>query len=348
MFSTAFYGCEKNQTSTSFIQEQTTDNCIEKSNLAEPLFILPEGSVVSPVGNLTAISAKFYTNIIYNASDTTQKCKFDIFIPNTATTFKESSLVIYIHGGGFNNRSKEDAYNIERHPYAADIKKYLKKGIAFVTIDFRNKDDFNVLGNTNQIEHSLGDIKRCLQFLKYNSVQLKINKNKIGVYGGSSGGCASLWLGLNDNMASVNSEEIMRDSILGESTRVLAVGHYNSQCSLDKQFLIDTYFNNENSCLFPGSVDPSPNLNFPLFITADDPDLYIFNDNDTDCSTTDKISHHPYHAIILKNKIDEVWPTGISTGKMVVTIPIYSIPAAGSVLVSKNKSLFNFMCSRLK
>ena len=256
--------------------------------------------------------------------------------------------LIHIYGGGFNNRTKEDAYDIERHPYTGDIKKYLKKGFAFASIDFRNKSDFNVIGNINQIESCLGDIKKCIQFIRFNSYELRINKSKIGAYGGSSGGCATLWLGLKDDMASSDSVEILCDPILAESTRLQAIGHYNSQSSYEKQFLIDIFFNEENNCLFPGPVDPAPNLDFPKFITADDPDLYLYNDNEIDCSNTDKIGHHPYHAMILKEKAEEVWPTGISSGKIVVTIPSYEIPATGAMVRSRNKSLFNFMTSRLK
>jgi hypothetical protein len=324
------------------------------SNFKNDPIAMPHGSTDSPVGNLTAVNALFYKDVVYHTIDSLRTIKFDIFIPNIASDSTVVPLVIYIHGGGFNNRTKEDAYDGERHPYKADIKKYLKKGIAYATIDFRYKTDFKnispggTLNNIEATELCLEDVKRCLQFIRYNAPFLGINKQKIGAYGGSSGGCSALWLGLKDNMASHDVEEISVDPISGESTRLQAIGHYNSQCSYEKQFLLDVFFNAQNNCLFPGPIDPAPGLDFPKFISADDPDMYFFNDNAIDCSTTDKIGHHPYHAMILKNKAEEVIPNCIATGKVVAAIASYNIPIAGTIVPSRNKSLANFMISRLR
>lgn len=144
---------------------------------------------------------------------------FDLWLPKSLT---KTPLVIYIHGGGFVQGSKDE---IRNHRI---IEKYLKAGIAFAAINYR------FLKHISLQKIMREDMAGFVQFIRYNSKKYNIDKKLIMSHGFSAGGSASLWLGTHDDIA----DPVSLNPIKRESSRILAAGHLSAQVSYD---FIDWY-----------------------------------------------------------------------------------------------------------
>ncbi|HLT53754.1 MAG TPA: alpha/beta hydrolase, partial [Flavobacteriaceae bacterium] len=121
----------------------------------------------------------FYEDIAYGNDGV--NTNFDIFLPDATTP---SSLLIIIHGGGFINGDKSDVYS--NTFYNTLINNLLDENVAVATINYHL-----VVSNDNDgIIRSLNDCKRALQFMRYYSVSLNLNPNKVAVFGTSAGAAA--------------------------------------------------------------------------------------------------------------------------------------------------------------
>lgn len=99
-------------------------------------------------------------------------------------------VVFYIHGGGWWNGDKQ-------YIDAAQIRYLIDRGIGFVTINYRNLIEAKRDGVYPPLLAPLRDARRALDFIKANRDELKLDPDRIAVYGSSSGGFNALWLGLS-------------------------------------------------------------------------------------------------------------------------------------------------------
>ena len=225
---------------------------------------------------------------------------------------KPAPLVVYIHGGGFVNGSKDKVR--EKEP--ADIERCLANGVSFASISYRLRD-------TTTLDLIMLDCARAIQFLRYKSQDWNIDKTRFAAYGSSAGGGASLWLAVRDDLADPKS----KDPVLRESSRLTAAGHQNSQATYDcekwaaivgvsKTWQMDTNF--VSDLMFYGTDDRklvnSPKIknirrkiDMLSFMDAGDPPLFLHNPKfDTEPETSGDIVHHQRHAKYLKKKCDEI------------------------------------------
>ena len=144
---------------------------------------------------------------------------FDIWLPKS---IRKTPLVIYIHGGGFVQGSKDE---MRSHRI---IDKYLKAGVAFAAINYRFLKHISL----QRIMHE--DMAGFVQFIRYNSKKYNIDKKLIMSHGFSAGGSASLWLGTHEDIADLDH----LNPVKRESSRILAAGHLSAQVSYD---FIDWY-----------------------------------------------------------------------------------------------------------
>jgi hypothetical protein len=133
-----------------------------------------------------------------------------------------TALVIWIHGGGFQNGDKSEVYD----EYSSEILNYLNNNIAFATINYRFLQE---TGETEGVIKPLNDGKRALQFLRYHASTYHLDKNRIGLMGGSAGASMSFWLATRSDMA----DPLSGDPVLRESTRVQAIALNKPQASLN-------------------------------------------------------------------------------------------------------------------
>ena len=131
-------------------------------------------------------------------------------------------MVIYLHGGGYKGGKKEHSY---RKNKIGRISEILNNKIAFAAINY------SFLNNEDGLISSLNDAKLALQFLKYNHNKFNLDKNRVVIWGVSSGANSVLWLGLSDDMADLKSE----NKVLRESTRVQGIVSVNGAHSFNSQ-----------------------------------------------------------------------------------------------------------------
>ena len=140
-------------------------------------------------------------NVIYGEHE---RNVLDIWFANKN---KQTPLAIYIHGGGFSTGSKEKINGNE-------LTQLLAAGISVASINYRYKTIVPLPGAHN-------DAKKALQFIRSRAESWGINKDKIGLWGGSAGAQISMWLGFSDEMDNVNS----KNPIERESTRAVSYTH---------------------------------------------------------------------------------------------------------------------------
>ena len=151
-------------------------------------------------------------NVIYGEHE---RNVLDIWFANKN---KQTPLAIYIHGGGFSTGNKEKINGNE-------LTQLLAAGISVASINYRYKTIVPLPGAHN-------DAKKALQFIRSQAESWGINKDKIGVWGGSAGAQISMWLGFSDEMANVNS----KNPIERESTRVTCVATKGGQTTMESDF----------------------------------------------------------------------------------------------------------------
>lgn len=139
----------------------------------------------------------------------------DVWIANPN---KPTPLAIYIHGGGFTSGSKEKLN-------AGQLEKLLQAGVSVAAINYRYK----TIAPLPAAHH---DSRQALQFIRSKSEQWRIDKERIGLFGGSAGAQISMWLAFADDMANPYSD----NPIERESTRVTCVATSGGQTSITAEY----------------------------------------------------------------------------------------------------------------
>jgi len=124
-------------------------------------------------------------------------------------------LVVYIHGGGFRNGSK-DGIN------ARTLRQLLEAGISVAAINYRYV-------TIVPLPAAFYDSRRAIQFLRSKAAAWNIDKEHVGTFGGSAGAQICMWLAFHDEMAEPDSD----DPIARESTRLTAVATSGGQTTMD-------------------------------------------------------------------------------------------------------------------
>jgi acetyl esterase/lipase len=124
-------------------------------------------------------------------------------------------LVVFIHGGGFRNGSK-DGIN------AGALKQMLAAGISVAAINYR-------FVQQAKLPAAHEDSRRALQFLRSRATEWNLDKSRVGAFGGSAGAQICMWLAYHDDMAKPDSA----DPVERESTRLAAVAPGSGQTTMD-------------------------------------------------------------------------------------------------------------------
>ena len=127
-------------------------------------------------------------------------------------------LVVYIHGGGFRGGSKGSLN-------AGTLNQLLNAKISVAAIHYR-------LLAQEKLPAAHHDSRRALQFLRFQSKEWNIDKNRVGAFGGSAGAQICMWLAFHDEMANPNSD----DPVERESSRLTCVATNGGQTTMDLQW----------------------------------------------------------------------------------------------------------------
>ena len=143
-----------------------------------------------------------------------------------AKSGKPTPVVVYIHGGGWEGGNRG---SVQKH----GLRGFLEAGISVATIDYRLITPAIKAGITPPVSWPLGDAARAIQFIRSKATEWNLDKKRVGLTGGSAGGCTSLWLAMHDDMADLRSA----DPVARESTRITCAGVFDAQTTLDPQQL---------------------------------------------------------------------------------------------------------------
>jgi acetyl esterase/lipase len=136
-----------------------------------------------------------------------------------AKSDKPTPFLFYIHGGGWTGGSPSE---VNRH-----LRPILDAGISVVSVSYRLTSDAGRI--SPPVQAPMEDCARALQFVRSKSSEWNLDKARAGASGGSAGGCTSLWLAFQDDMAKPRSN----DPVARESTRLWCAAVQQPQTSLD-------------------------------------------------------------------------------------------------------------------
>lgn len=110
----------------------------------------------------------------------------DVWVPPNATSVTPMPLVIFVHGGGYNQGGKEDR--------AEDATGYARAGFVTASINYRltpNNTDSAEL-RTTAIVQATDDLLNAVRYLKVNASTYHIDTSRIAIVGSSAGGGLAL------------------------------------------------------------------------------------------------------------------------------------------------------------
>lgn len=142
-----------------------------------------------------------------------------------ATSDKPTPLVLFIHGGGWVNGSKE------RIETCVKVQELLDAGISVAAINYRFIAQAAEDGLKPPVMGPLHDAARALQLLRYNAKEWNLDPQRVGLSGSSAGACTSLWLAFHDDLADTKNA----DPIARQSSRPQHVAVLRAQTTLDPE-----------------------------------------------------------------------------------------------------------------
>ena len=140
-----------------------------------------------------------------------------------AESEKPTSLLFFIHGGGWQGGDRMNKHLIEMMDHL------LESQISVVSIEYRFIREAVAEGIEPPVKAPLHDAARALQFVRSKAGEWNIDPQRIVACGGSAGACSSLWLAFHDDLADTTSD----DPIARQSTRLMSAAVLGAQTTLD-------------------------------------------------------------------------------------------------------------------
>ena len=258
----------------------------------------PPGDEGSPrPAETTKKPAPAFANVSYGPHERNQ---FDLWL---AKSDRPTPLVVYIHGGGFVNGSKDGAS-------ANMIKACLDHGVSFMAINYRFRP-------TAPIQDILRDCARSIQFVRWKAREYNLDPKRIASYGGSAGAGTSLWLAFHPDLADPKSA----DPVRRESSRLAAAGAINTQATYNirrwPEFLgkgntewerpgeLAAFYGAKSDEELTRSQAVLDDVDMLGLISSDDPPVFMFSAQpDGDVANRGHYLHHPNHARTVKKACD--------------------------------------------
>ena len=147
-----------------------------------------------------------------------------------------TAVAVHIHGGGWNGGQRLNKNLVSVLPHL------LEANISVVSVEYRLIRHAVDEGVDPPVKAPLLDCARALQFVRSKAEEWNIDPARVAVFGGSAGGCTSLWLAFHDDLADRSSE----DPIVRQSTRPNFAAVLRAQTTLDpvqmKEWMPNGYY----------------------------------------------------------------------------------------------------------
>jgi acetyl esterase/lipase len=209
----------------------------------------------------SAAAAQTHRDLAYR-TDGHERQKLDLYLPEKSD--RPAPLIIWIHGGGWQGGSKENALPLRQG--------WVERGYAIASINYR-------LSGHAVFPAQIEDCKAAIRWLRAHAAQYHIDPTRFGVWGSSAGGHLAALVGTSGDGKTLDVGEH-----LDQSSRVQAVCDYYGPTDLLAFVSRPGYENHANprspeSLLLGGAVKEKPELakaaNPLTYITPDDPPFLI-------------------------------------------------------------------------
>lgn len=140
-----------------------------------------------------------------------------------ADSSQTTAVAVHIHGGGWNGGMRLNK------TLRAALPSLLEAKISVVSVEYRLIRNGVDEGVKPPVKAPLYDCARALQFVRSRAVEWNLDPARLAVFGGSAGGCTSLWLAFHDDLADPHSA----DPIAHQSTRPNFAAVLRAQTTLD-------------------------------------------------------------------------------------------------------------------
>ncbi len=152
---------------------------------------------IDPIFENVTVQRDILFGEVINFKGETEKLYLDVYTP-TNDTHTNRPVILWIHGGGFRiGNDKSQGYIVKM------ATEFAKRGYVCISIDYRvranPRDD-----KPGTLTQALEDAMSGLNWIRENSDDLKIDKSKIIVGGGSAGGMLAVNLCYKDQTTSEN------------------------------------------------------------------------------------------------------------------------------------------------
>ncbi len=130
-----------------------------------------------------------HKNLVYSSVGE-RELLVDLYVPSDAA--KPIPLVIWVHGGGWRNGSKD---GISR------AHELMKRGYAVASVDYR-------LSGEAVFPAAIEDTKAAVSFLRLNAKQYRLDPDRFGAWGSSAGGHLVALLGVTNDVNLFDTHEV--------------------------------------------------------------------------------------------------------------------------------------------
>tara|TARA_B110000495_G_scaffold182595_1_gene178245 strand:+ start:405 stop:1520 length:1116 start_codon:yes stop_codon:yes gene_type:complete len=198
-----------------------------------------------------------------------ERHRLDLYLPQSKSPPSRLPLIIWVHGGGWKNGSKDRF---------AHLNSLLKRGFAVASINYR-------LSHHATFPAQIHDCKAAVRFLRKNAQRFGLDPEKFGVWGSSAGGHLVALLGTSGEVSEL-------EGTLGNldvSSRVQAVCDWYGPTDLlrmnqqagSKGKLDHDAANSPESLLVGAPIQDAPQktakINPIQYVTSDDPPFLIMH-----------------------------------------------------------------------
>lgn len=160
------------------------------------------------IGTSAALAQTIPTHANLQYGDGGPRQVLDIYLPNGSSPPEGWPVIIWIHGGGWQNGDKSSA--------AGKAAQLMPLGFAVVGINYR-------LSGTDSHPAQIHDCKGAIRWLRAHAAEFSFDESRFGVWGSSAGGHLVALVGTSGDVAGIEGSV---GGNAGKSSRVQAVADY--------------------------------------------------------------------------------------------------------------------------
>jgi len=237
-----------------------------------------------------------------------------------ADSTNPTPLVVFIHGGGFYEGSKENIYT--QHYYQKEdsslVDIFLDSGISVASINYRLTQNHPEWAYTqewydnNPVPAAMSDSGEAISFLRTHAEEYNIDPSKIAATGFSAGGGISLWLAFNDDISPLAKPNCIGPWNAQSTYDPRVISELLSDTDLYKNFYVLTFYDIDDSSFDLSQADEY-NILFrdasPInYVSEGDPPVFMYYPKvslyNADGTLTDNI-HNPIFGISASTYFDD-------------------------------------------